>query len=142
MLYHLSLSTYCLNLLLSSAGENCSLNSEIFGEFALAEYLNAVLSNVGNDTLSEKSCAINYLAVIEFVERLNIYYRVLLAEEVVLETSLGELTVKRKLTSLEAGSNTAAGTCVLALVTLTSGFSVTGTCASALTVVLDRKSVV
>ena len=94
MLYHLSLSTYCLNLLLSRAGENCSLNSEVLSEFALAEYLNAVLSNVGNDTLSEKSCTIYYLAVIEFVERLNIYYRILLSEEEVLETSLRELTVK------------------------------------------------
>ena len=50
--------------------------------------------------------------------------------------SLRQLSVKRKLTSLKAGSDTAAGACVLALVTLACCFSVSGTRSSALAVSL------
>ena len=47
-----------------------------------------------------------------------------------METSLGKSSVKRVLTTLEAGTYTAAATSVLTLVSLTGGLTVTGAGAS------------
>ena len=51
--------------------------------------------------------------------------------ELVVEASLGELTVQRELTTLETGADATAGAGVLTLVALTGGLTVTGAGAAA-----------
>ena len=52
--------------------------------------------------------------------------------EMIVETSLRKFSVYRKLTAFKTGSYTAAGACVLTLMSASAGFSVTAAGASAL----------
>ena len=132
-LNHLCLSAGRLYLLFRGFGESSSFNSNVLGNLAVSEELNAV-SALGDDACIEESLSVDDCAVLKLLENRNVHRLQRLCKDIV-EASLGDTTCQRHLAAFKSDAGTAAAAGLLALVTTACGLAVTGRVASALALI-------
>jgi hypothetical protein len=129
-LYHLSLSACRFYFLFRSFGEGGSLDSEFFGNAAVAEHFEPVFALAQNSG-AQQSARVDLGAVFKPIERGKVYDLERLCENVV-ESSFGYAPCERHLAALEADAPAASGTSLLSLISAAGRFTVTGCAAPAL----------
>ena len=127
---HLGLSACRFNFFFCGFRESGSLYSKLFGDLTVAEDLYAVTA-LGENACVQKSLCVDDCTVFKLVKCADIDRLEGLSKDVV-EASLGDTACKGHLAAFKSDADTAAGACLLALVTAACGLAVAGCVASAL----------